>query len=220
MKRNSMVWKISFPIMLVLGLLSCKPDNENELRGRIGAILEKGKTWYVIGCDRNDGTLQDPVYYLVDYRIEKNVDTSGRWYVDYHWLNGKDYTCTRFQQGSGFFEYEVGYRQSIFSFDASKGDVLMLEDWWGNYNSVYVRDVFDTVLPGGDGKMRRAMLVENGDVWVEDIGSLTYGIRQREARSNEPQWQLIGCEKDGEWYYKHPSFDAFMELVQDTTGRH
>lgn len=205
--------------MLLVGVAllvaSCKPEEE-PIRGRIGNIMEVGKTWYMFGYMYDICTYEETACFIVDYKVEEFVDRNGRvMVVLYHWMDGAEYSLNRLQEGSKFYDSYIG--KTLFDFDAAKGDVLALQERRsGNeYASVAVRDVFDTILPGGDGKKRRAVLVESGDVWVEDIGSLTYGIRQRDPVEGEPVWQLIGCEKDGVWYYKHPDFEAFVEEAQN-----
>ena len=214
-----------FYIMALIGVaglgFACQPDK--SLKGEAGDLIESGKIWYLYGMQDffSDGHT-DTVWNYCKCSVEKDTVFLGeRWnfvradiarkYGDEMDMSEKE--MLRRQEGTSVYEYDAyeGERR-LFEFAVQEGDAV--ESAQGKLT---VREVFDTLLPGGDGKMRRAIRVDE-DVWVEDIGSLRDGILQAFFVDGAPQWHLIGCKKDGVWYYKHPDFEAFVGEEQKGAG--
>ena len=93
------------------------------------------------------------------------------------------------QEGGKIYEYNIAVNQTrlLMDFGLHMGDIVRLTDYAYQQEAMTadfrVIAVSDTILPGQTAKERRRCLYIqdtanplNFDVWVEGIGSLTYGI--------------------------------------------
>lgn len=233
--------------MLLVGVAllvaSCKPEEE-PLYGRAGNLLEDGKVWsglYVyraystpsmlecaeptrrwIGGD----TVVEDLIWKKSFRAESG-DTS---HVVFDCLLRQegDKLYGRFVNGLG----DVKMPKLIFDFGKKAGDTLFL-GW--TRSEVVVLDVYDTVLPGGNGRLQRAMdvlllrgsvgiwedAIQMHDTWVEGIGSMTAGLDLKYTATGWPGMEFVlCCETEDEWLYQNPAFgtcyiDDFEDVPED-----
>lgn len=134
----------------------------------------------------------------------------------------------RFVNGLG----DVKMPKLIFDFGKKAGDTLFL-GW--TRSEVVVLDVYDTVLPGGNGRLQRAMdvlllrgsvgiwedAIQMHDTWVEGIGSMTAGLDLKYTATGWPGMEFVlCCETEDEWLYQNPAFgtcyiDDFEDVPED-----
>ena len=210
---------------------SCKPEEE-PMYGRAGDLLEEGKVWSSLhlmevmpGRERLAETKL--------YWIEGDTVIEGRVWKKHYYAATDNCSERRFnhflrQEGEKLYAAAYSWKGFseglLFDFGKKEGDTMRVVAVGGELGVAVVR-VYDTVLPGGDGRLLRAMDVvalEGGDVgqwagvlqvkdtWVEGIGSLTDGLNFVFRMYGLAGWQtmdfVLCCGKGDELLYQNSAF--------------
>lgn len=211
---------------LCLAFTACnKPEEEDNMQGRAGYILEEGRTWSKFSYSNE--TFFKKCGTFVSW-IEGDTNMDGEtWKKIYSTteLNDTSLVFYRLEDEKLWYKHDAEHTPCLMAdFGVRKGDVIPNQGM--SDARLNVVRVFDTVLPGSSGKLVRAIEVEEGrsmerDIWVEGIGSLQRGLSPTFNVVGGWRYHYILCSegKDGS-QYRNPLFNtcyvgSFDEIPED-----
>lgn len=210
------------------------PMKVQPMQGRINEVLS---------CEV-DGLpiLKDVVYYINEYGSLLSGDF--QWTMRYDIVSpagGVYYEEIKLHDGKSINQNEYAYpwRQDggkvyrtgkglIMDFSAKVGDVVKINELDADGTmalSYKVEAISDTVFASStDKKRRRCLHVRNvhyqlgTDIWVEGIGSLTYGVGGDRTYYGGAWSQLMECRRGDEILYRHEDYVTSVNSVRTSVN--